>query len=47
MIVLLLLLAALVVAAVVLAVTATKWLFILAVVSALIWAILFFARRIA
>ncbi len=47
MIFLLLLLAALVVLGVVLAVVVIKWLFILAVVSALAWVILFFARRIA
>ncbi len=47
MILLLLLLALLVVIGVVLAVTVIKWLFILAVVSALAWVILFFARRIA
>jgi len=32
---------------IVLAVVVIKWLFILAVVSALVWVILFFARRIA
>jgi hypothetical protein len=47
MILLLLLLALLVVIGVVLAVTVIKWLFILAVVSALAWVILFFVRRIA
>ena len=45
MVLLLLLLAALVVAGIVLAVTVVKWLFILAIVAALCWAILFFARR--
>jgi hypothetical protein len=44
---LLLLLTALVILGVVLAVVVIKWLFILAVVSALAWVILFFARRIA
>jgi hypothetical protein len=39
------LLAALVIAGVVLAVTVIKWLFILAVVAALCWVILFFVRR--
>jgi len=47
MIFLLILLAALVALGVVLAVVVIKWLFILAVVSALAWVILFFARRIA
>lgn len=47
MIVLFLLLAAVIIAGVVLAVVVIKWLFILAVVSALAWVILFFARRIA
>jgi hypothetical protein len=47
MILLLLLLAALVVAGLVLAITVIKWLFILAIVSALAWVILFFARRLA
>ena len=42
-----LLLAALVVAGIVLAVIVIKWLFILAVVAALCWVILFFVRRIA
>ena len=42
-----LLLAALVVLGVVLAVVVIKWLFILAVVAALIWLILFFVRRTA
>jgi hypothetical protein len=41
------LLAALVVLGIVLAVAVFKWLFILAVVAALVWAIVFFARRIA
>ena len=45
MVVLLLLLAALVVAGVILAVTVVKWLFIFAIVAALCWVILFFARR--
>jgi len=45
MLVLLLLLAALVITGVVLAVTVIKWLFILAVVAALCWVILFFVRR--
>ena len=44
---LLILLALLVVAGIVLAVTVIKWLFILAVVAALIWLIVFFTRRIA
>ena len=44
---LLILLAALVILGIVLAVTVIKWLFILAVVAGLIWAILFFARRVA
>jgi hypothetical protein len=39
------LLAALVIAGVVLAVTVIKWLFILALVAALCWVILFFVRR--
>ena len=47
MLVLLLLLAALVIAGVVLAVTVIKWLFILAVVAALIWLIAFFTRGIS
>ena len=47
MIFLFLVLAALIVAGVVLAVVVIKWLFILAVVAALAWLILFFARRIA
>jgi hypothetical protein len=42
-----LVLAALVVLGVVLAVVVIKWLFILAVVAALIWVILFFTRRVA
>jgi hypothetical protein len=45
MVLLLLLLAALVVAGIVLAVTVIKWLFILAIVAALCWLILFFVRR--
>jgi len=45
--ILLLLLAALVVLGVVLAVTVIKWLFILAVVAALIWLIAFFTRGIS
>ena len=47
MLFLLLLLAALVVLGIVLAVTVIKWLFILAIVAALCWVILFFFRRIA
>ena len=47
MIVLLVILAALVVAGVVLAVTVIKWLFILAIVAALIWVIAFFTRGIS
>ena len=47
MIILLLLLAALVVLGIVLAVAVVKWLFILAVVAALCWIIVFFARRAA
>jgi hypothetical protein len=47
MLLLFLLLAALVVAGVVLAIVVIKWLFILAVVAALVWLILFFVRRIA
>jgi hypothetical protein len=47
MVFLLLLLAVLVVAGIVLAVTVLKWLFILAVVAALVWVILFLVRRIA
>jgi hypothetical protein len=43
----LLLLAALVVLGIVLAVVVIKWLFILAVVAALIWLILFFTRGIS
>ena len=42
-----LLLAALIVLGVVLAVAVIKWLFILAVVAALCWIILFFVRRTA
>ena len=45
MLLVLLLLAALVIAGVVLAVTVIKWLFILALVAALCWVILFFVRR--
>ncbi len=44
---LLLLLAALVVAGIVLAVVVIKWLFVLALVAALCWLILFFVRRVA
>jgi hypothetical protein len=40
-------LAALVIVGIVLAVIVIKWLFILAVVAALVWVIVFFARRIA
>ena len=47
MLLLLLLLAALVIAGVVLAVVVIKWLFVLALVAALCWVILFFTRRIA
>ena len=47
MLLLALLLAALVIAGVVLAVVVIKWLFILAVVAALCWVILFFVRRVA
>ena len=47
MIFLFLLLAALVVLGVVLAIVVIKWLFILALVAALVWVILFFTRRIA
>ena len=47
MVLLLLLLAALVVAGIVLAVTVIKWLFILAIVAALAWVLLFFVRRAA
>jgi len=47
MIILLLLLAALVALGVGLAVAVVKWLFILAVVAALCWLILFFTRRTA
>ena len=46
MIFLLLVLAALVVLGIVLAVTVIKWLFVLAVVAALVWVILFFVRGI-
>lgn len=44
MLLLALLLAALVIAGIVLAVIVIKWLFILAVVAALLWLIVFFAR---
>lgn len=47
MLLLALLLAALVIAGIVLAVVVIKWLFILAVVAALCWVILFFVRRVA
>ncbi len=47
MLLLLLLLAALVVAGIVLAVVVIKWLFVLALVAALCWLILFFVRRVA
>jgi hypothetical protein len=47
MLFLLLLLATLVVLGIVLAVVVVKWLFILAVVAALAWLIMFFLRRIA
>ena len=47
MILLLVLLAALVVLGIVLAVVVIKWLFILAVVAALIWLIAFFTRGIS
>jgi hypothetical protein len=47
MLVFLLLLAVLVVAGIVLAVTVIKWLFILAIVAALAWVLLFFLRRAA
>lgn len=47
MIFLLLLLAALIVLGIVLGVAVIKWLFILAVVAALCWIILFFVRRTA
>jgi hypothetical protein len=43
----LLLLGALVVLGVVLALVVIKWLFILAVVAALVWLIVFFGRRVA
>lgn len=46
MVLLLVLLAALVVAGIVLAVTVIKWLFILAIVAALCWVILFLFRRV-
>ena len=46
MIFLLLLLAAIVVLGIVLAVEVVKWLFILAIVAALVWVILFFVRGI-
>jgi hypothetical protein len=44
---LLLFLAALVLLGFVLAVVVIKWLFVLAVIAALCWVIVFFARRIA
>jgi hypothetical protein len=44
--ILLLIVAALVVLGIVLAVEVVKWLFILAVVAALVWIILFFVRGI-
>jgi hypothetical protein len=47
MVFLLILLAALIVLGIVLAVAVIKWLFILAVVGALCWIILFFVRRTA
>jgi hypothetical protein len=47
MVLLLLLLAALVLAGIVLAVVVIKWLFILAVVAALIWVILFLTRSVS
>ena len=47
MLFLLLLLAALVVLGIVLAVVVIKWLFILAVVAALVWVIAFFTRGIS
>jgi hypothetical protein len=47
MLVFLLHLAVLVVAGIVLAVTVIKWLFILAIVAALAWVLLFFLRRAA
>ena len=47
MLFLLLLLAALVVLGIVLAVVVIKWLFILAVVGALVWVIAFFTRGIS
>ena len=47
MVLLLVLLAALVVLGIVLAVAVIKWLFILAVVAALLWAIAFFTRGIS
>lgn len=47
MIVVLLILAALVVLGIVLAVEVIKWLFILAIVAALLWVIAFFARGIS
>jgi len=46
MVLLLVLLAALVVLGIVLAVTVIKWLFVLAIVAALCWVILFFFRRV-
>jgi hypothetical protein len=47
MLILLLVLAALVIAGVVLAITVIKWLFVLALVAALVWLVLFFARGIS
>jgi len=47
MLLVLLLLGALVVLGVVLALVVIKWLFILAVVAALVWLIVFFGRRVA
>jgi hypothetical protein len=47
MILLLLLLAGLVVLGIVLAVEVVKWLFILAIVAALLWVIAFFTRGIS
>ena len=46
MVLLFVLLAALVIAGIVLAVVVVKWLFILALVAALAWLIMFLARRI-
>ena len=47
MLILFLLLAALVVAGIVLAVTVIEWLFVLALVAALIWVIFFFTRGVS